>query len=144
MLGIEACDPDERNQQFEDINAERERHRPLGSAILSVDTKKKESLGGLHRTGQLYSQGEALKRYDHAFPYLASGKIIPHGIYDLQTNCAFVTLGNSRETPQFIGASLTGGIIVAASTMLTLIGSSRFSIVEVPTLTVATNSNWKC
>jgi hypothetical protein len=107
VLSIGASDPEERNQQFEFIKAERKRYELLGSPILSVDTKKKEFLGGLYRAGSLYSyQGQALKRYDHDFPYLADGKVIPHGIYDLQNNSGFVTLGTSVETAQFIGASL--------------------------------------
>ncbi len=107
MLAIGRTDPEMRNQQFEFIQAERERHLLLGSAILSVDTKKKEFLGGLYRDGKLYShEGKALKRFDHDFPYLADGKVVPHGIYDLQANSGFVTLGTSTETAEFIGASL--------------------------------------
>jgi hypothetical protein len=107
VLAIGRADPEKRNQQFEFIQAERDRHQRLGSAILSVDTKKKEFLGALYRAGKLYSyQGEPLKRYDHDFPCLADGKVVPHGIYDLQANRGFVTLGTSAETAEFIGASL--------------------------------------
>lgn len=107
MLAIGSSDPEERNQQFEFIQSERERHQFLGSPILSVDTKKKEFLGGLHRAGALYShRGKALKRFDHDFPYLAEGRVVPHGIYDLQNNSGFVTLGTSVETPRFVAACL--------------------------------------
>lgn len=47
-----------------------------------------------------------MKRFDHDFPYLAEGKVTPHGIYDLQANTGFLTLGTSAETAQFIGSSL--------------------------------------
>ena len=107
MLSTGRVDPEKRNQQFEYIQAERERHLLLGSPVLSVDTKKKEFLGALYRDGKLYSyQGESLKRFDHDFPHLAEGKVVPHGIYELQANSGFVTLGSSAETAQFIGASL--------------------------------------
>lgn len=32
--------------------------------------------------------------------------MVPHGIYDVQANTGFLTLGTSAETAQFIGASL--------------------------------------
>lgn len=72
-----------------------------------MDTKKKEFLGALYRDGKLYSQGgEPLKRFDHDFPYLAEGRVVPHGIYDLHNNSGFITVGTSAETPAFIAASL--------------------------------------
>ncbi len=38
---------------------------------------------------------------DHDFPKLASGVIIPYGIYDIQRNEGFINLGNSRDTTEF-------------------------------------------
>lgn len=74
---------------------------------MSVDTKKKEFLGGLYREGKLYCQdGNSLKRFDHDFPYLADGKVVPHGIYDLQKNSGFITIGTSAETAAFVAESL--------------------------------------
>jgi hypothetical protein len=46
------------------------------------------------------------KSYDHDFPNLGTGKVIPHGIYDLQFNQGFVTIGNSSETATFITDNL--------------------------------------
>ena len=99
-------DPAERNAQFEFIAAERERHLASGHPVLSVDTKKKEFLGGLHRGGSLYTKDVPLGRYDHDFPHLAGGKVVPHGIYDVGANSGFITLGNSAETPEFVGRCL--------------------------------------
>jgi len=77
-------DPQRRNAQFENIEGLRASYLEQGLPVLSVDTKKKEFIGGLYRHGKLYSQdGEPLKRYDHDFPHLAEGKLVPHGIYDL-------------------------------------------------------------
>lgn len=39
--------------------------------------------------------------YDHDFPSLAKGKAIPHGIYDLNYNLGYVTIGNSHDTSEF-------------------------------------------
>ena len=72
------CDPDARNEQFENIDALRRRYELLGWPTLSIDTKKKELLGGIFRDGILYSHyGEPLRRYDHDFLQLFSNRIDP-------------------------------------------------------------------
>lgn len=99
--------PDLRNARFENIEKLRARYEANGWPVLSVDTKKKEFLGGLYRDGKLYSQGgEPLERYDHDFPHLAEGRVVPHGIFDLTLNKGFITLGTSAETPAFVAESL--------------------------------------
>jgi hypothetical protein len=100
-------DPDLRNAQFENIGQLREDYGWRGLPVLSVDTKKKEFLGGLHRDGKLYCHdGEPLKRYDHDFPYLAEGKLVTHGSYDIKAKEGFVTIGSSAETPAFVASCL--------------------------------------
>ncbi|WP_295430852.1 ISAzo13 family transposase [uncultured Thiodictyon sp.] len=94
-------DPHERNEQFLYINALRHLARDRGCPVLSVDTKKKELLGNLHRRGHCYSTANQLV-YDHDFRHLASGLLVPHGIYDYFDNLGFMTLGTSRETSEFI------------------------------------------
>jgi len=77
--------------------------------VLSVDTKKKEFLGGLYREGKLYcSDGKLPKRFDHDFPYLAEGRVVPHGIYDLVNNSGFITLGTIAEIPGFVAECIRG------------------------------------
>ncbi len=76
-----------------------------GNPVLSMDTKKKEFLGTLYRDGKVYCH-EALKAFDHDFPSLASGVIIPHGIYDLSLNHGWMHLGLSRDTTEFACDSL--------------------------------------
>ncbi len=39
--------------------------------------------------------------YDHDFPHLAEGSVVPHGIYDLQHNDAMINIGVSAETSEF-------------------------------------------
>ncbi len=40
--------------------------------------------------------------YDHDFRHLASGLLVPHGVYDYFANVGFLTLGTSRETSAFV------------------------------------------
>lgn len=77
----------------------------LRNPILSLDCKKKELLGNLYRAGKVLTIGQQ-KSYDHDFSNLGTGKVIPHGIYDLQFNQGFITIGNSSETATFITDNL--------------------------------------
>lgn len=94
-------DPDERDRQFRKIDALRRQAHARGVPVLCVDTKKKESLGDLHRRGQCYSTDEQYV-YDHDFRHLATGVLVPHGVYDYFDNAGFMTLGTSRETGAFV------------------------------------------
>lgn len=77
----------------------------LNTPILSIDCKKKERLGKLHREGKCYTQ-EPLSVYDHDYQHLGEGKVVPHGIYDLQQHEAYISIGNSHETAEFIADNL--------------------------------------
>lgn len=77
----------------------------LKTPIISIDCKKKERIGNLYREGKCYSQ-QPIKVFDHDYDYLATGKVIPHGIYDLQQNKGYITIGNSHETAEFIADNL--------------------------------------
>lgn len=69
--------------------------------IISIDTKKKEVLGQLTRNQPVLSKGKkAPDVYD--FSFLATGKAIPHGIFDTKLNKGYVSIGNSHETAHFI------------------------------------------
>jgi Rhodopirellula transposase DDE domain len=57
-------------------------------------------LGNLYRDGHVYSTG-IIEVYDHDFPYLADGIVIPHTIYDLRSNEAYVNIGVSKDTSEF-------------------------------------------
>ena len=71
----------DRNEQFKIISKLISQYKTKGNPVISVDTKKKEMLGNLYRDGAIYSL-EVRKVYDHDYPHLADGIIIPHGIYD--------------------------------------------------------------
>jgi hypothetical protein len=58
-----------------------------------------------YRDGKCFMQGQ-IEVYDHDYEHLATGKVIPHGIYDLQRNEGFITIGNSHETAAFVAENL--------------------------------------
>lgn len=89
-----------RNAQFERITELRADYQARGLPQISVDTKKKESLGNLFRPGWLYTQ-EVIEVFDHDYPHLAEGVAIPHTIYDLNRNSAYVNIGTSHDTSEF-------------------------------------------
>ena len=44
--------------------------------------------------------------YDHDWPSLATGRAIPHGLYDLSENIGYVQIGTSHDTHEFAIDSL--------------------------------------
>ncbi len=94
-----------RNEQFEKISSLKQKYKKSGNPVISIDTKKKELIGNLYRDGHLYTR-EVINVYDHDFPYLSEGTIIPHGIYDIQKNTAFINLGTSHDTSEFARDSI--------------------------------------
>lgn len=96
----------DREAQFKNILAEKEKFMRTDNPIISIDTKKKEHVGGnLHRNGSVYCT-KAIEASDHDYPYLADLKISPHGIYDMKKNKAYINIGISCETAEFVCDSL--------------------------------------
>jgi hypothetical protein len=73
----------------------------LQSPVLSIDCKKKERLGNLYRNGKCYCT-QPIKVFDHDYEHLSKDKVIPHGIYDIQANKGYISIGASSETADFI------------------------------------------
>jgi hypothetical protein len=71
------------------------------SPVVSIDCKKKERLGNLYRGGKCFCT-QPIKVYDHDYEHLSEGKVIPHGIYDLQANKGYISIGASSETADFV------------------------------------------
>lgn len=90
----------DRDRQFLRIAELKEEFLAAGNPVISMDTKKKEFLGGLYRAGRVYTR-QAIKAFDHDFPSWAKGVIIPHGFYDVARNEGYLHLGLSRDTSQF-------------------------------------------
>ncbi len=92
---------EKRNEQFEKIAVYRKQFTNMNFPVLSIDTKKKEMIGNFHRPGSCYSK--SMRRVnDHDFASFSNGQIVPHGIYDVNTNTGYVTLGTSKDTSEFV------------------------------------------
>ena len=59
----------------------------------------------LYRAGYTYTQAP-IEVYDHDWASLATGKAIPHELYDLSENTGYVQIGTSRDTHEFAIDSL--------------------------------------
>ncbi len=92
-------DPD-RNEQFEYISRQRKQAAAQGIPVISVDTKKKETVGQFKNPGATWRQ-EAQQVNDHDFRSAAKGMAVPYGIYDIEANRGFVCVGVSYDTPEF-------------------------------------------
>jgi hypothetical protein len=99
-------DVEGRNEQFEKIATYRTSFTNEGLPVISIDTKKKELLGNFSRSGTAYSTSER-RTYDHDFLSSADGQIVPHGIYDVNENIGYVTLGLSKDTSEFVCDNLS-------------------------------------
>lgn len=94
-----------RDAQFQRIAELKAAYEAQGYPVISVDTKKKELIGHLFREGKLYTT-ETIEVLDHDFPSLAEGVAIPHAVYDIARNEAYVSIGTSHDTAEFACDSL--------------------------------------
>ena len=89
----------DRNTQFEKISSVKQKYEISDNPIISMDTKKVEKIGNLYRDGKLECV-EPINVYDHDYPSLAIGKIIPYTIFDIKNNEAFVYIGTTFDTSE--------------------------------------------
>jgi hypothetical protein len=94
-----------RDQQFRYIARVRRLFARAGLPIISVDTKKKELVGLFKNPGRRWRH-EARQVKDHDFPSKSLGRAIPYGIYDVEHNDGYVSVGKSHETSAFAGEAL--------------------------------------
>src|SRR5947199_4128416 len=80
-----------RNAQFENIARLKKEYLKAGLPVISMDTKKKELLGNFYRDGTIDAQA-TITTNDHDFGSAGSGTVIPHGLYDVGRNRAFIHL----------------------------------------------------
>ena len=90
-----------RNDQFEYIRKITREFIHSGLPVLSLDTKKKELIGNYYRDGHLLTH-EQINVFDHDFKNRAQGTVVPHGIYDLHQNICYLTIGQSKDTAEFM------------------------------------------
>ncbi len=90
----------DRDAQFRNLKRLKQEYLDAGKPVLSMDTKKKETLGNFYREGVTDAIEPTIVN-DHDFPSQGNGKVIPHGIYDLGKNKSVVHLNTSKYTSEF-------------------------------------------
>jgi hypothetical protein len=89
-----------RNRQFKYISRTRKSFLGENSAIISIDTKKRELIGNFKNNGAVWCREPyCVNAYD--FKTLSEGVLIPYGIYDVTKNKGFVVGGISHNTGEF-------------------------------------------
>jgi hypothetical protein len=97
----------DRDAQFRYINDRVQAQQRRGQPAVSVDTKKKETLGNLKNPGQTWRRKGKPREVDtHDFPDPRKGKAVPYGVYDLRHNEAWVSVGVSSDTAEFAVAAI--------------------------------------
>jgi transposase len=97
----------DRNAQFEYLNEQVARFQRRHQPAVSVDTKKKELVGDFKNGGREYRRrGDPQKVRVHDFQDEELGKAIPYGVYDLQNNEGWVSVGINHDTAEFAANSL--------------------------------------
>ncbi|MBU1743268.1 MAG: ISAzo13 family transposase [Proteobacteria bacterium] len=99
---IEGKQHPDRNEQFEHINETIRRQLEAGNPAISVDTKKKELVGNYKNGGRELRpkcDPEEVKGHDFVDPLL--GKVSPYGVYDIEKNEGWVSVGISHDTGEF-------------------------------------------
>lgn len=109
-----------RNEQFLHIHEMIADFKKTGDPIISIDTKAKEKIGDFIRPGSEYRRKHEPRRVmDHDFAFSFSryyqaddplfpeellnhkAIVIPYGVYCVNTNKAYVTLGIDSDTSEF-------------------------------------------
>lgn len=104
---IEGKQHPDRDAQFQHISRRVKAFQRAGQPAISVDTKKKETLGKMKNPGRTYrKKGDPEKVKTHDFPDKELGKAVPYGVYDLAHNEAGVSVGISHDTAEFAVASI--------------------------------------
>ena len=99
---LEGAQHPDRNAQFEHINAMIRRTLDAHEPVISVDTKKKELVGRYKNGGrELRATGDPDDVKVHDFVDPEQGRAAPYGVYDLQQNDAWVSVGLSHDTGEF-------------------------------------------
>ena len=97
----------DRNAQFKYIYNKANDFQERSQPVISVDTKKKESVGEYKNNGRERrpkGDPELVKVYD--FVDKRSGKVSPYGIYDQAANVGWVSVGIDHDTAEFAVESI--------------------------------------
>jgi hypothetical protein len=88
-----------RDDQFRHIAEMKTRFLNEGLPVVSIDTKKKELIGNYKREGKTWSKEPI--QVESYFASCAQCVAVPFGIYDIDKNIGYVTVGISANTSEF-------------------------------------------
>ena len=99
---LEGSNHEDRNEQFEFINNKAQNFLKEAMPVISVDTKKKENIGKYKNNGKEYSKkGLPTEVNTYDFVNKELGKVSPYGVYDIDKNNGWVSVGVSSDTAEF-------------------------------------------
>jgi len=103
----EGAEHPDRDAQFRYINRQVRRFLRTEAPAISVDTKKKELVGDFKNPGREWRpKGSPDRVRVHDFIIPENGKAIPYGVYDLQRNEGWVSVGIDHDTASFAVTSI--------------------------------------
>jgi hypothetical protein len=101
----------DRNAQFEYIRKKGWQLLTDGQPVISVDTKKKELVGNFRNAGREWrpkGRPEEVNVHDFIDPKLK--RAVPYGVYDINNNTGWVSVGTDHDTAAFaVNAIRAGG-----------------------------------
>jgi hypothetical protein len=99
----------DRDAQFRYIARQVAAAQRRKQPTISVDTKKKELVGPFKNGGRAWRPAKTPQRvrvHDFVIPGATGGKAIPYGVYDLQRNEGWVSVGIDHDTATFAARSI--------------------------------------
>jgi transposase len=97
----------DRDGQFQHINREVRAFQRRGQPIISVDTKKRELVGDFKNGGrEWHPQGRPEEVRVHDCRDEELGVAIPYGVYDINQNKGWVSVGIDHDTAEFAVATI--------------------------------------
>ena len=97
----------DRDAQFRYINDQVTAYLADGQPVISVDAKKKETLGNYAVIGREWHRaGQPVQVRAHDFPEKGAQKAVPYGIYDIGADAGWVSVGCDGDTSAFAVATL--------------------------------------
>jgi len=97
----------DRDKQFQKINNTSKEFQSNHCPVLSVDAKKKENIGLYKNNGREWSEkGQHTDVNVYDFIDKVKGKAAPYGIYDVNANLGWVSVGISSDTAEFAVESI--------------------------------------
>jgi hypothetical protein len=92
----------DRDAQFQYINDQAVGFLGADQPVISVDTKRKELVGNFKNNGREWSpKGEPERVNVHDFIDPKLGRAVPYGVYDINANVGWVSVGTDHDTASF-------------------------------------------